>query len=229
MTGPWSTFLLRQWISRYRGQAVSGVHVPYLSVLQHQQIYDPGFPARWRRHVLSWIAATLTPGSGDGRSGVEDRALAAAETRGFAISCLSPGQLAYWLTVGEIAGLPDAEQLARVLVRSMSRYQSAGVWPATAGEAPGLLSPAMDSSAAVAAATLLNEQVAAAAPGRTVYDLRAGVLRSHLAGLWETDPEDEPALTAAARDRGFVQITEAVEAARLFFLAADPVPASPGN
>jgi hypothetical protein len=59
--------------------------------------------------------------------------------------------------------------------------------------------------------------------------LRTEALRSHLAGLWETDPEDEPALTAAARDRGFVEISEAVEAARLFFLSAGPIPAAPGS
>jgi hypothetical protein len=229
VSGPWSTFYLRDWISRHRGSVVDGVHVPYLAVLQHQQIYDRGFPARWRRHVLSWIAAALTPDSQDDGSSAEDRALAAAQTRGFAIRYLSPAQLAYWLTGNEIARLADAEKLARILVRSMSRSRSAGIWPVAPDDAPGLLSPAIDSAGAAAAAYCRADQIANSAPGRTIYDLRTDALRGHLGGLWETDPEDEPALTAAARDRGFVEISEAVEAARLFFLSAGPVPAAPGS
>jgi hypothetical protein len=56
--------------------------------------------------------------------------------------------------------------------------------------------------------------------------LRAEAVCNHLADLWEAGPEDEPALTAAARDRGFAEISEAVEAARMFFLSAGLVPAS---
>jgi hypothetical protein len=224
----WSTHFLRLWIARHRGSTVSGVYVPYLQVLQHQQIYDRSFPARWRWHVLSWIAMALAPGDQDDRSSMADRALAAAETRGLAIRYLSPGQLAYWLTSDEIARLTDAEKLARILVRSMSRRESAGVWP-TADDAPGLLSPAVDSAAAVVAATCRNDEMASSAPGRTIHDLRTKALCGHLADLWETDPDNESALTAAARDRGFVGVAEAVEAARVFFLSARAVFASPAR
>jgi hypothetical protein len=82
VSGPWHTFYLRHWIARYRGRAIDGIYVPYLAVLQHQQIYDPGFHERWRKHVLSWIAALLAPaGQGKGLD-AQVRALAAAEAPG---------------------------------------------------------------------------------------------------------------------------------------------------
>jgi hypothetical protein len=220
VSGPWRTFYLRHWIARYRGSAIDGIYVPYLAVLQHQQIYDPGFPERWRQHVLSWIAALLAPARQDNGLDAQARALAAAEARGFTLRNLSPDQLAYWLTDDEFARLADTEKLARLLVRTVSRDPSAGVWPAASGDAPELIDPAIDSLGAVAIAPRLNDQIARSGPGRTVFELHPGKLRAHLGSLWGAHPDDESALTAAARDRGFFEITGAVEAVRLFFLSA---------
>jgi hypothetical protein len=83
-----------------------------------------------------------------------------------------------------------------------------------------LINSAIDSVGAVAATFRRNDEIAHSGPGRTVSKLRHDVLRRHLGDLWGTDPADERALTAAARDRGFYEITSAVEAVRLFFLAA---------
>jgi hypothetical protein len=218
--GPWRTFYLRHWIARYRGSVRDGIYVPYLATLQHQQIYDPGFPERWRHHVLSWIAGLLGPADHDGGSDTEARALALAGARGFAVRHLSPDRLGYWLTDDELAILTDTGKLACLLVRSVSRDPSAGVWPTASGDAPGLINSAIDSRGMVVAAFRRNDEVAHSGPGRTIFELRPGVLRRHLGDLWGANPEDERALTAAARDRGFYEITGAVEAVRLFFLSA---------
>jgi hypothetical protein len=219
-TQPWRTFYLQHWIARYRGRAVDGIHVPFLAVLQHQQIYDPDFPRRWRRHVLSWIAGTASaPGPGCGPD-PEGLALAAAAAKGLALRHLSPGQLAYWLTGDELAGLADPEKLARLLVRSVSQDTAAALWPAAASDAPGLLNPSIDSVGAASAAFRLNDQIARTGPGRTVHDLREPVLRDHLARQWDVSPDDGPALSAAARDRGFHAASGAAVAARLFLLSA---------
>jgi hypothetical protein len=228
--GSWHTFYLRHWIARYRGSVRNGIHVPYLAALQHQQIYDPGFPERWRHHVLSWIADLLDPAGQaaasdhDGEPDAEARALALAGARGFAVRHLSPDQLAYWLTDDELAILTGTGKLACLLVRSVSRDPSAAVWPTASGDAPGLINSAIDSPGAVAAAFRRNDEVAHSGPGRTIFELRPNLLRRHLGDLWGADPEDERALTAAARDRGFYEITGAVEAVRLFFLAGSSGP-----
>jgi hypothetical protein len=83
-----------------------------------------------------------------------------------------------------------------------------------------LINSAIDSPGAVVAAFRRNDEVAHSGPGRTIFELRPNMLRRHLGDLWGANPEDERALTAAARDRGFYEITGAVEAARLFFLSA---------
>jgi hypothetical protein len=220
VSSQWRTFYLRDWIARYHGCTRDGIHVPYLAIVQHQQLHDPGFPQRWRQHVLSWIAdAAGTTTSGD-ELDVTGRALAAAEASGLALRHLSGAQLGYWLTGDEIANLDGSEKLARLLVRSVSVDATAAIWPTTAAEAPGLLDSAIDSAAAVIAAFRRNAEVSRSGPGRTVQELKIGVLRGHLARLWDVDPRDISALTAAARDRGFYGTSGAVSAARLFLLSA---------
>ena len=57
----WGSACLQDWLAASRGTDVAGVHVTFRDILAHQQIYDPGWPRRWRRHVLSWIAGSGGP------------------------------------------------------------------------------------------------------------------------------------------------------------------------
>ncbi|WP_326808971.1 hypothetical protein OHB04_34330 [Streptomyces sp. NBC_01775] len=148
------------------------------------------------------------------------RALTAARLRGLAPGTLTSHQVAQWLASGE-SELPDpAEQLLRMLVRS-SRLSAAGAARFTDPErAAGLLDGDIDSASAVRAAWRLNEAVAASAPHRSVHRLRTDLLIGHLADQWCVPPGDRRALAGAAGDRGFVDVAEAVEAARAFYLHA---------
>jgi hypothetical protein len=217
--GLWQNYHLHHWLARYRGELVDGIRVPYLATLRHQQLFDPGFPARWRRHVMSWVARALAPAPAAGADDTEARALAAAEATGLSPRHLDKSQLAYWLTASEVTGLGSAEQLARILVRSVPQDpRAASLWPASAADAPGLLDPAVGSDRVFAAAARLNAQVARSGPHRSIYSLRPGPIRRDLASRWKIEGAGEATLTAAGRDRGFHAIAGAVEAARPFFL-----------
>ncbi|GAB3979313.1 hypothetical protein GCM10029978_074360 [Actinoallomurus acanthiterrae] len=213
-TEPWRTSHLRRWIATYRPASTEQARVPFIAVLNHAQLYDPDFPARWRRHVLAWIASH-PPGADD----LEDQALAAAHARGLDANALTPAQIGYWATPAEIADLCRRELLLRILVRSARLDPTASIWPETPAEAAGFLDVDASAAAAVTAWTT-NQQVAATGPGRTPDHLDPERIRTHLADEWGIDPSDQAALTAAARDRGILSLPDAVEAARPFYLAA---------
>lgn len=205
----WESIYLRDWLARFTPARSCGPAAPMEMILRHQQLHDPGFPARWRRHVLTWLA------------GGPQAALDAAAAGGISVRRMTPAQTAYWLTAAEVAALPEQEQLARILVRSMARDMSARIWPATPAEADSLISRTTGSGEAVAAARDVNELVAARGPQRTIWHLREDLLRSYLARLWGTG-DGTAELTAAARDRGFATAAAAVEAARYFYLLQLP-------
>lgn len=208
----WRTHHLREWIARSRGLAADGTQVPFHDLLNYQQLYDQDFARRWRRHVMSFIA-------GAGSADPEADALALMAAGGISIRNLSLPQLAYWLTGAEVTDLTDPEKLARLVVRSVPRDRTAPVRPATMDEAGDLLIDVAGTASAVAAALRRNAEIARDAPHRTIYHLRVSQLRRHLAGKWSLAPGDEPGLDAAARDRGFAGLAEAVDASRTFFLS----------
>jgi len=211
---PWRTSFLRHWTTAYTVRDVAGVPVPFRAELQHQQVYDPGFPSRWRARVLSWITGLLT-----GAPGIEDAALNAAARRGITLRDLAREQAGYWITSRESVQCDEDEQLLRLLVRSARVDAATSVWPSTREEAVGLLDPRFDSGQQTAEAWLLNGTIARSGPGRRVHLLDPGRLRAHLAECWQT-PDDPEELDAAARDRAFPSTDAAVEAARPFFLQA---------
>ena len=102
---------------------------------------------------------------------------------------LTVAQLGYWLTPAEAAGLPPAEQAALLLVRSAAQDPEAPVWP------------------------LGSDDARALARGHPAPAPQPSPGRSALARLWGTRPGDAAALTAAARDRGFVTACAALRAA----------------
>ena len=207
----WRTGFLRHWTARFQGQNSGSRHVPFLAVLQHQQLYDPDFPRRWRRHVLSWIAGTAET------AGLETRALATAEAQGLTLANLTAGQISVWLTDTEITTLGAAEKTTRLLVRAVPQDATIPLIPATSDEATDLISPDLQSWEAVQSAFQYNDQVIRGNPSVSIHNLRPEAVILHLARVWELDPGDLPALIAAALDRGFTSIGAAVDAARSFF------------
>ncbi|MEV5746555.1 TfuA-like protein [Actinoallomurus sp. NPDC052308] len=216
----WRTTQIEQWITRFHVRRPGAGRIPVVAELQHQQLYDPGFPARWRHAALTWI----TGGSlGDDPALIERRAIETARTGGLDRGSLDEEQAQYWLSPQEIHGLSEDEQLLRILVRS-ARFDAAGhARLTTLAKTAFLIRPDLDSAAAVAAAWSVNDAVAATAPHRAVHHLRQDLLRAHIADRWEVVATDGHALDAAARDRGFLDAAAAVEVARAFFLHASGV------
>ncbi|MFI6768638.1 TfuA-like protein [Streptomyces sp. NPDC050355] len=212
--GAWYTPQLQDWVGQFRPQNSETGRVPFLAELQHQQLYDPGFPTRWRAFVLAQIAGDSNE---ENRSTVESRSLEAARARGLTPETLSHQQSAYWLTATE-RELPDPnERLLRLLVRS-SHLTAVASRFAALPHAARLLDPGLDSAAAVRTAWRVNAAVAESAPHRSVHRLRPDILTAHVAELWQIPAADRQALDAAARDRGFPDAETAVEIVRAFYL-----------
>jgi hypothetical protein len=208
----WRTSFLRHWIARFQGQQGGGRHIPFLAVFQHQQLYDPIFAARWRRHVLSWIAGTADS------AGLESRAVAIAEAEGLTLRNLTPEQVLLWLTDSEIATLDETEKTIRLLVRAIPQDATIPLTPIAPDQAADLIDPNLQSWEAVQRAFQYNDEVIRRDACVNVHDLRPDAIIHHLGQLWKLDPRARPAMVAAARDRGFTGIDHAVQAARSFFL-----------
>ncbi len=228
----WRTTYLQQWLLRFEGTTVDGVHVPRLAVLQYQQLYDPGFPARWRRFVLGRIAGAGVDSASMGHPlGLEGGALAVASGRGVTMQHVSPEQRTYWLTPVEQRTVDERELLLRLLVRSC------GISPATldlAGRDPAasrLIEHPSGTERRVARAFVANRAAGDHAAGHDVHHLRMDVLKRHLCASWATGAGSAE-LLAAARDRGFESTESAAEVARYFCLEAmlppESVPAPGG-
>lgn len=228
---PWRTSFVRYWQAAFRpGAVVGGQAVSFLALLHHQQLYDPGFPDRWRTRVLAAIAQE----TGDDAyhpvrsAAVERSALRVAAAAGVEVADMSGDQLAHWLTEEEVRQLPPEEALVRVAVRSARLDGAWTVWPATVAEAGNLLGSVSPVAEAVAAAFALNTEIEAADRHHTTARLSAERIAAHLAQRWEL-PEGcgRAVLDAAARDRAFRDFAGAVEVARAFHLSARAVVTAP--
>ncbi|MFF6852759.1 TfuA-like protein [Streptomyces antimycoticus] len=210
---PWRTSFVRYWTAAYR-PGPGGV--PFLAVLQHQQLYDAGFPARWRARVLAAVA-----GPGTGPEDVEAAALRTAAAEGVDVAALSRRQLAFWLTAAELRTLAPDEALLRVITRSARLDGAWSVWPSSRDEAGPLIDTALPTAEAVSAAYAVNAAAQAADARHTIAHLSADRIARHLATRWKLPPcAGRAALDAAARDRAFRDFPGAVEVARAFYLGA---------
>ncbi|MEU5091080.1 TfuA-like protein [Streptomyces sp. NPDC021356] len=227
---PWQTSFVRYWQAAFRTGAVAcGQPVSFLALLHHQQLYDPGFPDRWRRRVLAAIAheaddEVCRPVRSPA---VERSALRSAAAAGVEVASMSGVQLAHWLTDEEVGLLPPEEALVRVMVRSARLDGAWTVWPAAVAEAGDLLDSVPLAAEAVAAAFAFNAQVEAADPHHTTAHLSVERVAAHLTQRWGL-PEGcgRAGLDAAARDRAFRDFAGAVEVARAFYLSARAVAAT---
>jgi hypothetical protein len=209
----WHTRLLYDWKARFRGTLVEDIFVDDLSIARYQQLYDRGFPARWRALVLGKIAGISPPEKAADDPAVA--ALRAAAGAGLSYESLSAAQRAEWLTPGELASLPPGEAMVTILVRS---YQPPRGLFELVDVPAGPLIARQATRCCVAAAFATNEATAARAPHWQVSHLNRDVLGSQLADVWGAGPADLPALDAHARDRGLASFDAAVEAFRPFFL-----------
>jgi hypothetical protein len=188
----WHSRFLSAWRAEEAGTTVSGTWVGDAAVLRYQQIHHPGLPDLWRRFVLS-------------RPGVRPDALRDA-VHG------SGGR--EWLTARERAELPTAELAELATVRSYRPPRP--TWDLVRAHPDLVANPA--ARRAVAESYAVNAEVGTLTGAYGPDDLRLTTLSDHLAECWRVRREDREALTAAARDRGFPSVADAVEAARPFFL-----------
>ncbi|WP_323392077.1 TfuA-like protein [Streptomyces jumonjinensis] len=205
----WRTAYLRQWRRQFTGSLVDGRFVSHAARFDHARLYDPGFPARWREHVLRTAAGT----AGDPHPTTEPAALDAAARQGLTYEQLTEEQLSSWLTDDEIAALPPAAAVLTIMVRSAR--------PTVDLDDPRLRARLVgeDRGREISHCLAVNEKIAAGGHARHVDCLKPAVLCGHLTAVWGLGPDaGERQTTAAARDRGFASVAEAAEAARPFFL-----------
>jgi hypothetical protein len=209
----WKNRLLHEWRAQFAGAPVDGIHVGHGATMQFQQIYRDDFAERWSTFALRGIR----DGAGVRPTGVPDRsleahALAVCTEYGIDHRSLTAEQKAEWLTPREAVELAPAEALVRILVRGYSPPR--GIFDLVTAEPELVTDPA--ARTAVAESAVVNAEIAGWSPRQGIEYLRSDLLRSHLREVWHAD--GEPALLAAARDRGFGSVSEAVDAVRPFFL-----------
>lgn len=208
---PWRTSFVRYWAAVHR-RGPGGV--PFLAVLQHQQLYDDGFAARWRARVLAAVT-----GGDIGPDGVEAAALRTADAEGVDVAAMSRQQLAFWLTPAELRTLAPGEVLLRIMVRSARLDGAWSVWPSSLTEAGDLVDDTLPTAEAVASAYAVNSAIEAADARHTIAHLSPDRIGRHLVSRWQLAPcAGRPELDAAARDRGFRDFAGAVEVSRAFYL-----------
>ncbi|MFE6868827.1 TfuA-like protein [Kitasatospora sp. NPDC057692] len=208
----WRSTHLRSWAAEFTGEPVEGVHVGTATAVQFVQLYDDGFPRRWRQHALGVIAALSSELPA---TLLEDGALAAAGELGITRRALTHKQFSSWTSDVEQSSLTGSELLLRLLVRS---FRS----PRTAAEllvdAPWLYPSLPVARQAAAEAHLVNEEFRRLDPGYELLNLRPELLEEHLVQIWRPPGRGDIDLRLAAQDRGFRSFHEAVEAARFFLL-----------
>ncbi len=213
--GEWRTMHLARWVAEFRGLSTSALPGSGLALFNYQQIYDVDFPRRWERYILRRIASsgTATPPA---HLSLRNRALTVATRAELGLELLAEDRKSEWLTPTELASCDDDELIVRVLVRSSSKSPD---FTRTPFDEDGLLVNLPATELAVAEAFAINRKVAEVASGKQISNLKDARLKKHLCEVWEAPLDaDERYLTAAARDRGFISVDEAVLATRPFFL-----------
>jgi hypothetical protein len=192
--GSWRTPLLGEWQARFRGRWVDDVFVSEASVLRYLQIFTADFPRRWTK----FACRAMPEGAADDLS----------------IARLSPTQRAYWLTPSELRGLTPADQNATILMRS---FRAPGGLKDMVDD-PLLMDEAERVVETVAEACAINQVVCEENPSQRTDRLNYAQLANALMAIWRIDGLEQTAADAAARDRGFTDFADAVEAYRDFHL-----------
>jgi hypothetical protein len=209
VSGAWQNRFLGEWRPEFTVLRVDGVEITLSSIVRYQQLYLDDFPCRWQRFVMTRIADT--PASG---SVTSELALAAAARHGTDVAAVTPARRDYWLTEREAAELSAEAAMLRMLVRS---YRLSRSTHELIADQPYLIEDAL-ARRMVAEALAVNAEVASWGGKHSIDHLKRSALTAHLAQVWQVGSLDQRALLAAARDRGFESVAEAVGAARKFFL-----------
>jgi hypothetical protein len=211
----WRTIHLAQWLAMFREPATLASPVSSLALFHYQQIYDSSFPGRWESYVLGQIVQSASEAP-PAHLSLPEQALFVATRPPLGLELLTEDQKTAWLTPEELASRGDAELMIRVLVRSSNRYSNLD---ATRFVADCLNAHASHVEPAVTDAYATNHEATRLSPEMHIDNLHSAALRAHLGLVWEMAPGwGARHLAAAARDRGFVSIHEAVEAVRPFYL-----------
>jgi hypothetical protein len=213
VSSDWRNRYLDEWLAEFSVTRVDKLAVSRSATVRYQQIYLDEFPLRWQRFVLRHIVGGDV-GDNAGDDELVRAAMAIAAQHGLTAWSLTAEHTRYWLTAAEMAGMSERDVLVRILARS---YQPLAPTRYLADADPTLV---LDPQAlrAVAEAEVINAEVASWLPRNSIDHLKFPVLREHLAQVWRVDSADDAALLAAARDRGFGTVSDAVTAVRPFFL-----------
>lgn len=206
----WQNRFLFNWVAEFQGGGQDEKSVGAAELVRHLQLYREDFPALWCDFVTEQVAAEL----GMGNAAPADVARRVFERANCVDQVLADDN--ELLTPSETRRLTDRDRLVYSLVRGFEP-------PRGAYDLRGLLRHLTDVEGTVQAirqARRINDEVRWRDGTRLVERLSDGRLRNHLAVLWALDP-DERTLTAAARDRGFPTLAEAVAAVRPYFLRDD--------
>lgn len=209
VSGPWGNRFLEEWRPEFTVSTVDGIDIGQSAIIGYQQLYLDDFPSRWQRFVLTRLAEEPAPGSAAG-----ELALATAARHGIDVAAVTPAWREHWLTEREAAELSAEAALPLILVRSYRQWRPT---PELIADQPELVEDAA-ARRAVAEALAVNAEVASWGGKQSIDYLKQSVLSAHLAQVWQVDERDQRTLLAAARDRGFESVGEAVGVARMFFL-----------
>lgn len=209
VSGPWANRFLEEWHAEFAVSTVDDIEVGHGVIIRYQQLYLDDFPSRWQRFALGRIAGARAP-----EPALGELALATAARHGIDPAAVTPAWREHWLTEREAAELPPDAALLRILVRSYRQWRPA---PELIADQPDLVED-VAARRAVAEAVVVNAEVASWGGKQSIDYLKQAVLSAHLAQVWQVGDRDQRVLLAAARDRGFESIDDAIGAARMFFL-----------
>jgi hypothetical protein len=207
----WRTSHLQRWRGEFGGETVRGRLISRSSLLKHDQIYRCSFARRWRSYVLRQICPEDSPASM-----LPELALSVASARGIDWELLTARAREEWLLPDEITGLSKNDRMLTILVRSFrhgpgadGRLESADLLP----------SGGYTRQLRVMLCLAYNDFMSAQHPTWHITHLRAEAIAEHLARVWKVPASSSPrTLQAAARDRGFAGLPDAISAARPFYL-----------
>ena len=205
----WGNRYFDEWCTEFTSSVVDGIEIGRGAVVRYQQLYRDDFPALWKRFALTCIAGARAP-----EATLAERALDAAAHRGVDAAAIDQAWRDYWLTEREAVELSDEEALIRVLVRSYAPLRPTHDLLA---DQPDLVEDD-EALRMVAESFVVNAEVASWGGKHSTDHVKQSALSAHLARTWRVGELDRPALLAAARDRGFASVEDAIDAARMFFL-----------
>ncbi|MEZ0115905.1 hypothetical protein ABH920_009947 [Catenulispora sp. EB89] len=236
----WASSHLQRWCAEFSpADDADPDSVGFGSVIDYHRLNDHSFPLLWRRIVLASMCRRDDPFTPP-VAALERQALAIAGERGLAIDVEADADAqaaaAFWLSPGERDELAPREQAIRILVRSSRMEPAAALlpWRTHSFLAGRILAPeGIDRARASLAAVLPN---VITSRGLTLRDLKDETIEGYLRLRWRLPAEAYPGAQrsttlAAARDRGFADIPDAIHAARPFLAAhlKDLAGAHPGG